>query len=66
MRCTVFPPSARNEKAPARSLSGRTSAMNEACVKGGRVVNDTLLFEFGDMLLSRAASALPFSLNSAE
>ena len=34
-----FPPDARNEKAPARSLSGRTSAMIETCVKGGRFVN---------------------------
>lgn len=32
-------PDARNEKAPARFLSGHTSAMIEACVKGGRFVN---------------------------
>ncbi len=39
-----FPPGARNEKAPARSLSGRTSAMIEFCVKGGRVVNASFFF----------------------
>jgi serine/threonine-protein kinase RIO1 len=39
MLAMPFPPGARNEKAPARFLSGRTSAMIEACVKGGRVVN---------------------------
>lgn len=30
---------AKNEKAPARFLSGRTPAMIETCVKGGRFVN---------------------------
>ena len=35
----TVPPGARNKKAPARFLSGRTSAMIEACVKGGRFVN---------------------------
>lgn len=35
----VLWPGARNEKAPARFLSGRTSAMIELCVKGGRFVN---------------------------
>ena len=35
----LLPPGSRNEKAPARSLSGRTSAMIEVCVKGGRFVN---------------------------
>ena len=45
MRMEVpFPPGARNEKAPARSLSGRTSAMIEACVKGGRFVNAFFCF----------------------
>ena len=39
-----FPPGARNEKAPARFLSGRTSAMFKACVKGGRVVNAFFCF----------------------
>lgn len=40
MRMEVpFPPGARNEKTPARSLSGRTSAMIGICVKGGRFVN---------------------------
>lgn len=38
------PPGARNEKAPARFLSGRTSAMIETCVKGGRFVNAFFLF----------------------
>lgn len=39
-----FPPGARNEKAPARSLSGRTSAMIEICIKGGRFVKDVFFF----------------------
>lgn len=38
-------PGARNEKAPARFLSGRTSAMFKACVKGGRFVNDVFVFQ---------------------
>ena len=47
-----FPPGARNEKAPVRFLSGRTSAMIEVCVKGGRVVN--AFFFFLTMLYAKA------------
>lgn len=40
-----FPPGARNKKAPERFLSGRTSAMIEAFVKGGRFVNGVFAFQ---------------------
>lgn len=51
-----FPPGARNEKAPARFLSGRTSAIIEACVKGGRVVNQ--VFGFLAMAYAKARDQL--------
>ncbi len=51
-----FPPDARNEKAPARFLSGRTCAMIEACVKGSRVVN--AFFFFLTMLYAKARHEL--------
>lgn len=54
-----FPLGARNEKAPARFLSGRTSAMIEACVKGGRFVN--AFFCFLAMLYARMRDELDFT-----
>lgn len=54
-----FPPDARNEKAPARSLSGRTSAMIEICVKGGRFVN--AFFCFLAIVYARIQDELDFT-----
>lgn len=44
MRRAVLPPGAGNEKAPARFLSGRTSAMIEACVKGAGLSIEVFVF----------------------
>lgn len=54
-----FPPGARNEKAPARFLSGRTSAMIELCVKGGRFVN--AFFCFLAIIYARMQHELDFT-----
>jgi hypothetical protein len=51
-----FLPEARNEKAPARFLSGRTSAMFEGCVKGGRFVKEFFTIVYNHMREIRVIS----------
>lgn len=56
MGSAVPQPGARNKKAPARFLSGRTSAMVGACVKGGSVVNLLLGSDFDRVRTSEAGT----------